>query len=239
MEKIKKFGDPIGVAIQEFAKKRKPEDIIVSSDICEDDIIPLEVLFRKFEEMPEIEQVALSRASGKILDVGAGAGMHALYLADQGLDVDCIDISEGAVDFMKSQGLKAERINFFSLKDRKYDTILMLMNGIGIAGKLSNLETTLTQAKTLLNQGGKILCDSSDIRYLYEDEDGSLWINLNTEYYGNFRFQMKYRKEKGPWFDWLYVDFDTLFQAAKKVGLKAQRVMETDDHYLAEIVLAE
>lgn len=239
MEIEKKYGDPIGLAIQEYAKKRKPEDIVVSSDICEDDIIPLEVLFRNFDEMPEIEQTALQRASGKILDVGAGAGMHALYLQDQGMNVECIDISPGAVEFMKSQGLKAERINFFSLKDRKYDTILMLMNGIGIAGKLSNLETTLTQAKNLLNKGGKVLCDSSDIRYLYEDEDGSLWIDLNTEYHGNFRFQMKYHKEKGAWFDWLYVDFDTLFQAAKNVGLKAQRVLEIDDHYLAEITLAE
>jgi hypothetical protein len=140
---------------------------------------------------------------------------------------------------MKANGLKAERINFFSLKDKKYDTILLLMNGIGIAGKLSNLQRTLEHAKSLLNKGGKILCDSSDIKYLYEDEDGSLWIDLNSEYYGNFRFQMKYKKEKGPWFDWLYVDFDNLFQTAKKAGLKARRVTEIDDHYLAELTLEE
>lgn len=238
MDSAKKAGDPIGFAIQEYAQKKRPDDIIVTSDICDDDIIPLEVLFRSFEEMPEIEQTALQRASGKILDVGAGAGIHALYLQDQGFDVDCIDISEGAVKYLKANGMKAEQVNFFSLKDKQYDTILMLMNGIGIAGKLSNLEKTLTHAKSLLKPGGKILCDSSDIRYLYEDEDGSLWIDLNTEYYGNFRFQMKYKKEKGPWFDWLYVDFDNLFQSAKNVGLKAQRVLEADDHYLAEITLA-
>ncbi|MDR0802354.1 class I SAM-dependent methyltransferase [Fluviicola sp.] len=239
MNNEKKYGDPIGFAIQEYAKKRKPEDIIVSSDICEDDIIPLEVLFRKYDEMPSIEQKALSLAKGHVLDVGAGAGIHASYLQDLGLKVDCIDISEGAVDFLKKNGLNAERKNFFSLTDKKYDTILMLMNGIGIAGKLSNLERTLIHAKTLLNSGGKILCDSSDIRYLYEDEDGALWVDLNTEYYGNFRFQMKYKKEKGPWFDWLYVDFDNLFKTAKKAGLKAIRVMEEDDHYLAEITLDE
>jgi SAM-dependent methyltransferase len=235
----KKHGDPIGFAIQEYAKKKRPDDIIVSSDICDDDIIPLEVLFRNYNEMPQIEQEALKRSSGKVLDVGAGAGIHAMYLQDLGLQVDCIDISEGAVDYLKANGLRAERMNFYSLKDRKYDTILMLMNGIGIAGKLSNLERTLQHAKSLLSPGGKILCDSSDIRYLYEDEDGSLWIDLNTEYYGNFRFQMKYKKEKGPWFDWLYVDFDNLFQAAKNVGLKAQRILDVDDHYLAEITLAE
>lgn len=237
MTNEKKYGDPIGFAIQEYIKKRKPEDIIVSSDICEDDIIPIEVLFRNFEEMPEIEKQALALTKGKVLDVGAGAGVHAMHLQDMGFKVDAIDVSEGAVQYMKSAGLHAERQNFFSLKDKKYDTILMLMNGIGIAGKLSNLERTLIHAKSLLNKGGKILCDSSDIRYLYEDEDGSLWVDLNSEYYGNFRFQMKYKKEKGPWFDWLYVDFDNLFQVAKKVGLKAIRVMEDNDHYLAELSL--
>ncbi len=232
-------GDPMGAAIKEYASSRKPGDIIVTSDICEDDIIPVEVLFRKYDEMPELEKIALDRVKGKILDVGAGSGTHALYLQDLGFDVTCIDVSAGAVDVMKKSGLKAEKINFFSYNKQKFDTLLMLMNGIGIAGKLSNLERTLLHAKSLLNKGGKILCDSSDIKYLYEDEDGSLWMDLNSEYYGNFRFQMKYKKEKGPWFDWLYVDFDSLFTAAKNVGLKAVRLEEIDDHYIAELTLED
>jgi SAM-dependent methyltransferase len=193
------------------------------------------VLFRNEDEMPELEVLALQNATGKILDVGAGAGTHANYLQNMGKDVTAIDISEGAVAFMQTQGLKSKKVDFFDLKDEKFDTILMLMNGIGIAGTLSNLEKTLEHAKSLLNPGGKILCDSSDIKYLYEDEDGSLWVNLNQEYYGNFRFQMKYKKETGPWFDWLYVDFDSLFTAAKNVGLKAVRLYDKDDNYLAEI----
>ena len=230
-------GDPIGAAIMDFADTKKPKDIIVSSDLCEDDIIPVEVLFRKYSDMPELEQMALGRSKGKVLDVGAGAGAHSLELQDRGCEVFPIEISNGAVSYMKKVGLNPRKINFFDLKDEKYDTILMMMNGIGIAGKLSNLEKTLLQAKNLLNKGGRILCDSSDIKYLYEDEDGSMWIDLNNEYYGNFRFQMQYKKEKGPWFDWLYVDFDNLFQAAKKVGLKANRIYESDDHYLAELTL--
>ena len=232
---MEKYGDPIGKAITDFSRSKRPDDIIVCSEICEDDIIPIEVLFRNEDEMPELEVLALQNASGKILDVGAGAGTHANYLQNMGKDVTAIDISEGAVAFMQTQGLKSKKVDFFDLKDEKFDTILMLMNGIGIAGTLSNLEKTLEHAKSLLNPGGKILCDSSDIKYLYEDEDGSLWVNLNQEYYGNFRFQMKYKKETGPWFDWLYVDFDSLFNAAKNVGLKAVRLYDKDDNYLAEI----
>lgn len=230
--------DPIGKAIQEYAKFKKPADIDVLSDLCENDIIPIEVLFRSFDEMPELEKKALSLCKGSILDVGAGAGSHAIYLQDLGYKVTAIDISQGAVDFMKSNGLNAQKCNFFDFKsEEKFDVVLMLMNGIGIAGKLSNLEATLTHAKSLLKPGGTIICDSSDIKYLYEDEDGSVWIDLNTEYYGNFRFQMAYKKEIGPWFDWLYVDFDSLFQAAKKVGLKASRVFDKDDHFLAQMTV--
>jgi SAM-dependent methyltransferase len=234
---MKKQGDPIGQAILDYQKSKKPADIIVKSDICEDDIIPVEVLFRSTSEMPEIELKALNLAKGSILDAGAGAGVHALELMDRGHKVLAIDTSEGAIKYMKSMGVNALQKNFFDLKGEKFDTLLLLMNGIGIAGQLSNLEKTLQHAKSLLNPGGKILCDSSDIRYLYEDEDGSLWIDLNSEYYGNFRFQMQYKSEKSDWFDWLYVDFDNLFQEAKKAGFKASKVYEMDDHYLAELIL--
>jgi cyclopropane fatty-acyl-phospholipid synthase-like methyltransferase len=230
-----KYGDPIGAAILAYSSTKKPGDIIVSSDICDDDIIPIEVLFRNYEEMPELEKAALDLVKGKVLDVGAGAGVHALELMDRGFQVEAIDVSPGAVSYMKSKGINARTANFFDLKEEKYDTLLILMNGIGIAEKLSSLERALRHAKSLLNKGGSILCDSSDIKYLYEDEDGSMWVDLNTEYYGNFRFQMKYNKEKGPWFNWLYVDFDNLFKAAKNVGLKARRVYDQEDHYLAEL----
>lgn len=233
----KETGDPIGAAILDFAATKKPNDIIVMSDICEDDIIPIEVLFRKLDEMPELEQIAIDAVKGKVLDVGAGAGVHSLELQDRGHEVFPIEISDGAVNYMNKIGLKARKVDFFNLKNEQFDTILMLMNGIGIAGQLSNLDKTLEHAKSLLNPGGKILCDSSDIKYLYEDEDGSLWVDLNSEYYGNFRFQMKYKKELGPKFDWLYVDFDNLFNAAKRVGLKAKRIYSNEDNYLAEITI--
>jgi ubiquinone/menaquinone biosynthesis C-methylase UbiE len=237
-----KYGDPVGKAILDYAKTNEPDDIIVSSELCDDDIIPLETLFRTYEEMPELEKFALSKSTGKVLDVGAGAGVHALQLIKEDCDVLAIDHSEGAVQHMKSLGIPAQNINFFDLQiadseTMGYDTILMLMNGIGLAGKLSNLDKTLLHAKSLLKKGGSILCDSSDVKYLYEDEDGSFWIDLNSEYHGNFRFQMKYKDEVGPWFDWLYVDYENLHNAAKRVGLKSACIYQGDDHFLAQLTL--
>ncbi|XOV67412.1 MAG: class I SAM-dependent methyltransferase [Fluviicola sp.] len=227
--------DPIGQAIQDYTVQDFDENIVVSSDICEDDVIPVEMLFRNYDEMPKLEQLALSLCTGKVLDVGAGAGVHAKYLKDKGHSVEAIDISPGAVKYMQSQGLNARRSSFFDESEASYDTLLFLMNGIGVAGKLSNLDVTLLHAKKLVTDHGKIICDSTDIKYLYEDETGAMWVDLSSEYYGNFHFQMHYKNHQSEGFDWLYVDFETLKEAAERTGWKVEKRFADDDHYLAEL----
>ena len=231
-----RISDPIGEAILDYAENRQANDIIVSSELCEDDVIPLEVLFRTRKDMPELELKALELCRGDVLDVGAGAGIHCLELQKKGINVFAIESSPGASEHLKNSNIPVENVNFENFNPSiKYDTILMLMNGIGIAGTLGQLKATLLHAKTLLKPGGQLLCDSSDIRYLYEDDDGALWMNLNAEYYGNFRFQMHYKKTSGPWFDWLYVDYDSLHIIANKAGFTCKRVSEQENHFLAQL----
>jgi SAM-dependent methyltransferase len=230
--------DPIGAAIQQYAETSISKDIIVHSDICDDDIIPSHYLFRTYDEMPEMEQFAIEQCDGTILDVGAGTGCHARILDARGYNVCAIDISEGAVKHMQDTGLYASNERFEEVTG-KFDTILMLMNGIGLAGSLNNLERTLQHAKSLLNKNGKIICDSDDIKYLYEAEDGSYWIDLNAEYYGNFQFQMEFEGQKTDWFPWLYVDEDNFAETAAKVGLKFKVIFREDNRYLAELTIKE
>lgn len=227
--------DPIGRAILDFVANDFDENIIVSSDICDDDVIPVPMLFRAYEDMPKIEQLALSMCNGKTLDVGAGAGIHTQFLLEQGIDAEALDISQGAVDYMTSEGIQAKCGNFFDLEDGDYDTLLFLMNGIGIAGTLANLDATLIHAKKLVTAHGKIICDSTDIKYLYEDDTGGMWVDLSSEYYGDFQFEMHYKDQHTETFDWLYVDFETLKTAAERTGWKAELRYIDDDHYLAEL----
>lgn len=234
---MKSKNDPIGQAILDFAHSGKSKDIIVSSDLCEDDVIESGYLFRAWKDMPQLEKTALNRCNGKVLDVGAGAGAHSKVLKEKGLEVTALEPSEGAASYIKSIGIPTIQNTFQSLQDQSYDTILILMNGIGLAGRLENLESFLTHAKSLLNPGGKIVCDSTDILYLYEEEDGSMWMDLNAEYYGNFKFQMTYGEDQTEWFDWLYVDFERLKKIAEKVGFNVELLIEKDDHYLVELTL--
>jgi SAM-dependent methyltransferase len=219
--------DPIGLAIQDFINHKVDAEIIVKADLCEDDVMPVSHLFRSYEQMPELEQLALSKVSGHILDVGAGAGCHALWLQEQGHQVTAIDISAGAVDYMQKQQIEASVTNLWELEGT-YDTILLLMNGIGLAGKLDQLEPFLNHLKKHLNPNGQILCDSTDIAYLYEEEDGSVWVDLNSTYRGEMQFKMVYKGQETPWFNWLYLDFETLKTHSKNAGMNCELLMEGD-----------
>lgn len=228
--------DPIGQAILEFVKTKKSEEIIVSSDLCDDDSIDSGYLLRSEKEMPQLEKIALKKCLGKTLDVGAGAGAHSLWLKNKGFDVTALEPSDGAITYMNSLGINTIQGTFLEVNNQSFDTLLILMNGLGLAGKLDRLESFLLHAKSLLNTGGKIICDSTDVMYLYEDEDGSLWVDLNAEYYGNFKFQMTYKDHQTEWFDWLYVDFERLKGVAEKVGFKVEFLFEENDQYLVELV---
>ena len=224
--------DPMGSAIADYFAKGRAAKLRVFSSQFEEDEIPAEQLFRTFDEMPELEQEALRLASGKILDCGAGSGCHALALQEMGKEVEAIDISPLSVEVMQKRGVRqAYQINLFDENYlQKFDTILMLMNGSGIIGKLGNMGAFFAKMKQLLNPGGCIYMDSSDLRYLFEDEDGSFLVDLAAGYYGEIDFRMQYKQIKGEPFDWLYVDFQTLSYYAAENGFKAELVKE-GEHY--------
>ena len=179
-----------------------------------------------------LEQKALQLTKGRVLDIGAGSGCHTLALQEKGLEVKAIDISPLSCEAMELRGvMDAECINLFDEHlETGFDTILLLMNGTGIAGKIEHLPTLFQRLKALLNPGGQILIDSSDLKYIYENEDGSFDINLNGAYYGEVDYQMIYKDVKGDRFDWLYVDFPLLKSIAETCGLHGELAAE-GEHY--------
>jgi SAM-dependent methyltransferase len=229
--------DVIGAALLDYFNKNYSADIVVKSSISEDDIISIPYLFRSEKELPKLEKKALHLCQGKVLDVGAGSGCHSIILKDKGIDVTAIDTSKGAVEVMQANGLDAQNIDFYNVKE-KYDTLLFLMNGVGIAGSLSNLKNFLINAKSLLNEGGQLLLDSSDISYMFIEEDGSKWVDLNNSYYGEVVYQMEYNDLITEKFDWLFVDFSTLKSIAVELDFKVELIFEDDNRqYLAQLFI--
>lgn len=230
--------DPMGTAIADYHRTGRAGTLRVFSSQFDEDEIPVEQLFRTFTEMPPIEQQALTLATGRILDVGAGSGCHALALQEMGKEVTAIDISELSVEVMQERGVKdARAIDLYDERfTEQYDTILLLMNGSGIIGNIEGMERFFLRMKLLLKPGGCIYMDSSDLKYLFEEEDGSFLIDIADDYYGLVDFRMQYKQVKGESFDWLYIDFDTLAYYAEQYGFTAEMVCEGEHYdYLARL----
>jgi hypothetical protein len=239
MNKIKET-DAIGQAIYDYYTLGKSKKLYVLSDISETDQIPVSYLFRDYQTMPLLEKKALQLCRGDILDVGAAAGVHSLFLQSIGLSTFPIDISPLSVWAMQKRGLmQAREIDFFKLSsDKKYDTLLFMMNGVGITGTLQQLPVFFEQCKKLLNPKGQLLLDSSDIIYMFGDDEQGYEIDLNGAYYGEVNYQMKYGKIMSTPFPWLFIDFDTLKQQAETAGFLCKKIHAGQHYdYLAQLTL--
>nr|WP_315191886.1 class I SAM-dependent methyltransferase [uncultured Flavobacterium sp.] len=232
--------DLFGKAILDYQTNNSPEDLITETSISEEDEMSVAYLFRSYNEMPKLEQKALQLAKGRTLDVGCGAGSHSLYLQNErNIDVTAIDISENAIEACTLRGLKKVKVqNILSLENEKFDTILLLMNGTGIFGTLKETANYLQKLKSLLNPNGQILIDSSDIIYMFDnDEDGGKWIP-GDNYYGELTFKIRYKNETEDEFPWLYLDYNTLQNAAFANGLQCELILEGEHYdYLAKLSL--
>ena len=231
--------DLFGKAILDFQTNNSPENIVTETNISEADEMEVSYLFRDFKSMPKLEQKALQLCKGKILDVGCGAGSHSLYLQDKGLDVTSIDISENAIKACQLRGLKNVKVqDVLAVENEKFDTILLLMNGTGIFKALKDTSKYLQKLKSLLNPNGQILIDSSDIIYMYdEQEDGSFLVPANA-YYGELIFTIHYKNQTDEPFPWLYMDYNTLQNAAHANGLNCELIQEGKHFdYLAKLTV--
>jgi SAM-dependent methyltransferase len=236
---INKEKDPMGRAISDYYHTGKAGKLRVLSSMFYEDEIPVATLFRDFGEMPVQEQKAIELCRGKVLDVGAGSGCHSIVLKERGIEATAIDISVLSVEVMRERGIDARNVNFFDETfTEKFDTILLAMNGIGIVGKIERLPMFFRSIKRLLAPGGQVLLDSSDIRYVFMDEDGGMDIDLAAGYYGEIDYKMRYKNITGTPFDWLYIDFDTLQMYAEEHGFTCEKCIDGEHYdYLARLTL--
>lgn len=227
------MSDILGQALYGYFKERSRHKLWIHNRYGEKEEMPVKTYFRKEEDMPDLEWLALKECRGKVLDIGAGAGSHALHLQEQDTDVTALDISPLSVEIMKERGIvKAITADIFTFNGKKYDTLLLLMNGIGLAGTLDRLKQLLHHFKELLNPGGQILFDSSDIAYLYE---GDLPVD---RYLGEISYQYEYKGEKDEWFQWLYIDEDTMRAIADETGFKMDVLLEDEfGQYLSRLTM--
>ncbi|EJL72692.1 class I SAM-dependent methyltransferase [Chryseobacterium populi] len=229
--------DLMGKAIWDYYNNLNPEDLQTETSISELDELPVDYLFRDFEEMNDIEQKALELSKGKVLDIGAGAGLHSVYLQNErNLDVTALDISPKSVEVCKLRGIKNTVCrDMLDFSGQTFDTVLLLMNGTGIFGSLTKIDTYLQKLYSLLDDNGQILIDSTDILYMFDrDEDGGVYVPAEG-YYGELDYVVHYKGESEDPIKWLYLDFHTLKNAVENNGFKIEKVIQDEDAYLAKL----
>ena len=234
---MKTHNDILGQAIYDFHSGKSLGPLTINNEYGDPENMPVEVFFREYEDFFDQEKFAAKLARGKILDVGAGAGAMSRYQEQQGHEVFSIEISELACKTMFELGVK--RIvqgDFKNYTDEKFDTIFMMMNGMGIAGTVDNIKPTVDHLAALLAPGGQIIFDSSDIEYLYEDHV----LKPDDRYYGELRYQYVYNEWIGPWFSWLYADQVTVANELLGTSYNFEVIYEDDnDQYVGRITIRE
>ena len=228
--------DIFGKALKTYFLDPEHQNITTWTNLTDEDDVPLSYFFRDFEKMPSIEKKALELARGKILDVGCGTGSHSLYLQNLcNHNVTALDISEGAIYVAEKRGVKkTKHISIWDFEETGFDTILLLMNGMGIGKTIAELPKLLKHLKKLIAAEGKILVDSSDLIYLFEKEDIALWKEDKT-YYGEVDFGIRFQG-KSEEFPWLYIDPKTLEEVSKSCGFQFKIIGQGENFdFLAQL----
>lgn len=225
---------PFEKAVLDFWEGKQKKPLLLESSLGSTDEMPVDIFFREEDEMPDLELCALEVCRGKILDIGAGAGCHSLVLQERGKQVEALEISKVFIEILLLQGVEnIYHDDIYDFTSSKFDTLLVLMNGVGLAGTLDNFPVFLSQLKKIIQPNGQLLIDSSDINYAYKG------ISLpNNHYLGEIKYRYSYKKEIGEWFNWLYLDKNLLMEEATKQGWKTEVLFEDEfDQFLCQLTL--
>ncbi len=198
--------DLYGSALADYFNGRQNTRLTTTSSLGEKDRIPVAYYFRTRESMPELERHALDLCRGRILDIGCGAGSHSLWLQNRGFSCTGMDLSPGAVKVCRARGLERVLLSdIWKTDPGSYDTLLLMMNGLGLAGDSTRLPAFIGRLLGMLNTGGQILAESTDLEYLFDLIPG---LDQKTEfdesYYGNLMYTFEYQGKKGRPFPWLF-----------------------------------
>jgi SAM-dependent methyltransferase len=217
---------PLGAALLDFHRGATDAEVVISSDLWEDEPTPVAAFYRPDgQNLPELEQRALELCRGRVLDLGAGAGRHALELQRAGHEVVAVDVLEEAVEIMTDRGVADARCgNLGAVAGERFDTVLMLMHGLGIVGDLRGLGELLQGLERHLAPEARVVCDSADLGAVLESEAPGVVDDLvgGDRYIGEVEFRLRYRALEGEPYPWLFVDPDALAIIGSSAGFSVE-----------------
>lgn len=227
---------PHGAALSDYFLGNRSATLICFQDGERDDV-PAAFWFR--EKIDPLEKMALELCRGRVLDVGAGTGTHALELQRRGYDVTAIDVVPQCVEIMQERGVRQASVaDLYGFEGGAFDTIICLCNGLDKVGRLPDLPLFLAQMRTLLAPGGQLLADSFDLRAGATPERLAELARKQDEgrYFGEMDLIFEYAGRCGEAFTVLQIDPQTLGTHASVNSWSCEILSQKGGHYLARLI---
>ena len=223
----------LGLALKDYFNGSQNGDLLVESDRAATEAYQMASFFASYTKWNPIEQQAIDKCQGHVLDIGAGAGRHALELQARGLEVTAVEPDGELAKLCISRGLKHivhSTWQHCNALPTPPDTILLLMNGLGLAGYHDKLLYLARFCFSTLKPGGQVLADSSEILYL---PPSPKLHRGNDEIY----FRFTYDGQFSEWFSWLFASPAFVKATFTKAGF-ITTIIETpsEDRFLLHAV---
>lgn len=232
--------EPLAAALMDHHRTGRPRHVSATRADGVAFEIETEEYFTLDGRLERLDAIALERCRGRVLDVGAGAGRHALALEERGLEVVAIDLSPICTELCRIRGVRdARTLDVMTLHSEdllgRFDTIFFGMQTIGVAGGVVPLEKLLVRLRSVLAPGGQILADSSALRQAWEGESDD-----SSAEAGEIVLSTRYRGWMGEPFPWLYLGSQHLEEVARRAGLEMENLGSVDSgEYLAALRVGE
>jgi SAM-dependent methyltransferase len=228
----KKDSDAFGLALMDFLKG-KSFDLVVERDDGYVDVDNVLGYFQEYRDWPLHQKTVMKLAKGRVLDVGCGAGRHALHLQSKGLPVLGIDASPAAIRVCRKRGLakaRAVSIERFRAKPGQFDTVLMMGNNLGLLGNPHSARRLLRKLFDITSDEGRIVAETMD-PYRSKNPDHRQYHRLNRRrgwMPGLVRIRIRYRCHLSSWFDYLFVSKREMERLIAGTGWHVFRYADSD-----------
>lgn len=229
---------PFAEALAAYAGGESDVELRLRSSLGEDEALPVGFFFRTPDELMDFERYALELCRGRVLDLGAGAGPHTLALEARGHSVVAVEGFADVARLLRARGAThVVHADFRYWWRPGFDTVLMLMNGLGPVGTLAGLDRFLAHASRFLAPGAQLLVDGAEAAHSRPPATASsvAWPPA-AAYPGEAWIELSHAGRVGRPFRELYIDPETLARHATRAGWRLDVVFEGGDGaYLARL----
>lgn len=190
--------------------------------------------FSTYEQWSPVEQQALTYVRGRVLDIGSGAGRHALYLQTQGHAVTATDVSPLAVQVCRERGVRDARLLPITRLSRStgiYDTLTLLGGNLGLVGNTGRAHWLLRRFYHMTSAQGRIIASTqnpygtTEAAHLHYHERNRQRGHAAGQVCIRFRF----RQYIGTWHDLLLMSPDELRTLVSGTGWQVTQVLGNPD----------